>query len=361
MTQSNSDLRLNAEAVYPFLRRVFVAAGLPRADAAVVTDNLIQADLRGHSSHGISRARVYCNRIRDGFVATAPDIQVINETGAAFHLDGGHGMGAVVADQAMRMCVKKARTSGIAMCSVRAGTHFGIASYFTMQAASKDMIGYACSNAPATMAPWGGIQPMLGTNPFSMSVPAGKHRPLVFDSASSIVARGKINLAEIEDRPIPPGWAIDQRGRPTTDASEALKGSVLPFGEHKGYGIALMIDILSGILSGASYGPHLGPLWNNAETYQNLGFFLMAIDIASFRDIEDFKGRIDQMIDEIKASENAPDTDEILVPGEIEFRNEQYNRKHGILAGAGVLRDLDELQREYSLDMKLAALLHADQ
>lgn len=359
MTQSNADQRLRVEAAYPFVQRIFVAAGLPEADAAVVTDNLLQADLRGHSSHGISRARVYCNRIRDGFVATEPVMKVINETPAAFHLDGGHGMGAVVAARAMRLCVEKARTSGIAMCSVRAGTHFGIASYFTMQAAANDMIGYACSNAPATMAPWGGITPMLGTNPFSMSIPAARHRPIVFDSASSIVARGKINLAEIEDRPIPLGWAIDQKGRPTTDASEALKGSVLPFGEHKGYCIALMIDILSGILSGASYGPHLGPLWNNAETYQNLGFFLMAIDIASFRDIDDFKGQIDQMIDDIKASENAPDTDEILVPGEIEFRNEQYNHKHGILVGAGVLNDLEELRREFALEMNLVALLQS--
>lgn len=359
MTQSNIDQRLRVGAVYPFVQRVFEAAGLPAADAAVVTDNLLQADLRGHPSHGISRLKVYCNRIRDGFVATEPAIHVINETSAAFHLDGGHGMGAVVADKAMRMCVKKARTSGIAMCSVRAGTHFGIASYYTMQAAVNDMIGFACSNAPATMAPWGGIVPMLGTNPFSMSVPAGKHRPIVFDSASSIVARGKINLAEIEDRPIPLGWAIDQQGRPTTDATEALKGSVLPFGEHKGYGIALMIDILSGILGGGAYGPHLGPLWNNSETYQNLGFFLLAIDIASFRDIEDFKAQIDQMIDEIKASKSAPDTDEILVPGEIELRNEEYNREHGILVGSGVLHDLEALRRELSLEMHLAALLHS--
>lgn len=360
MTQFKADQRLKVEAAYPFVQRIFVAAGLPQADAAVVTDNLLQADLRGHPSHGISRLRVYCNRIRDGFVATDPVIKVINETPAAFHLDGGHGMGAVVADEAMRMCVKKARTSGIAMCSARAGTHFGIASYYTMRAASNDMIGYACCNAPAAMAPWGGIEPMLGTNPFSMSVPAGKHPPIVFDSASSIVARGKINLAEIEDRPIPLGWAIDQEGRPTTDATAALKGSVLPFGGHKGYGIALMIDILSGILSGAGYGPHLGPLWNNAETYQNLGFFLLAIDIASFRNIEDFKRQIDQMIDEIKASGNAPNTDELLVPGEIEFRNEQYNRKHGILVGAGVMHDLDELRRDFALDANLAALLHSD-
>ena len=359
MSQAATDQRLKVEAANQLVQRIFVAAGLPQADAATVTDNLVQADLRGHTSHGISRVRVYCERIRDGLVATAPEIKVLNETLAAFHLDGGHGMGAVVAAKAMRMCVAKARSSGIAMCSLRAGTHFGIASHYTMQASAKDMIGYACSNAPATMAPWGGITPMLGTNPFSMSVPAGKHRPIVFDSSSSIVARGKINLAEIEDRPIPLGWALDDKGRLTTNATEALKGSVLPFGEHKGFGIALMIDILAGVLSGAGHGPHLGPLWNNSETYQDLGFFLLAINIASFRNVEEFKGNIDQMIDEIKASKKAPNTDEILVPGEIEFRNEQYNRRHGIVVGPGVLRDLEALLREFELDIDLATHLRS--
>lgn len=358
MKDSNTDQRLEVEAAYQLAQRIFEAAGLPQADAAVVTDNLVLADLRGHSSHGVSRVKVYCDRIRAGLVATAPAINVINETPAAFHLDGGHGMGAVVAAKAMRMCLKKARSSGIAMCSVRAGTHFGIASYYTMQAAASDMIGYACSNAPPTMAPWGGITPLLGTNPFSMSVPALKRRPIVLDSSSSIVARGKINLAEIEGRAIPPGWAIDDQGRPTTNATEALQGSVLPFGEHKGYGIALMIDILSGVLSGAGHGRQLGPLWDNSETQQNLGFLLLAIDIASFRDVDEFKAEIDQMIDEIKASKRAPNTDEILLPGEIEFRNEQYNRKHGIVVGPGVLRDLEALRREFALEFDLAAHLH---
>ena len=354
MSDSSSDQRLTVEAAYQLAQRIFVAAGLPQADAAVVTDNLIQADLRGHSSHGIARVYVYCDRISTGLVATRPAIKVLNETPAAFHLDGGHGMGAVVARRAMRMCIEKAKLSGIAMCSVRAGTHFGIASYYTMQAAGEDMIGYACSNAPATMSPWGGITPMLGTNPFSMAVPAGRHRPIVLDSSSSIVARGKINLAEIENRPIPMGWAIDKEGHPTTDATAALQGSVLPFGEHKGYGIALMIDILSGVMSGAGYGPHLGALWNNPDTHQNLGFFLLAINVASFCGVSDFKRRIDQMIDEIKASEKAPGVDEILVPGEIEFRSEAYNREHGIIVGSGVLRDLNDLQRRYGLDLNLA-------
>jgi len=354
VSASNSDIRLSASAARQLTQRIFVAAGLPQADAAVVTDSLVQADLRGHSSHGISRAHVYCERIRAGMVATNPEIKVLNETPAAFHLDGGHGMGAVVANKAMALCMEKARSSGIAMCSLRAGTHFGIASYFTMQAAAQDMIGFAYANAPASMAPWGGITPMLGTNPFSMAAPAERHLPVVLDSSSSVVARGKINLAEIENRSIPLGWAIDREGNPTTDASAALQGSVLPFGEHKGYGIALMIDILSGVLSGAGYGSHVGALWQNAETRQNLGFCLLAINIASFCGASDFKRRIDQMIDEIKASKRAPNTDEILIPGEIEFRNERYNRKHGIVVGAGVLRDLDELQRHFGLDATLA-------
>lgn len=355
MSVSPPDQRLRVGAARQLAQRIFEAAGLPGADAAVVTDSLIQADLRGHSSHGLSRAHVYCERIDAGLVAKEPEIKILNETGAAFHLDGGHGMGAVVANRAMAMCIEKARSSGVAMCSLRAGTHFGIASYFTMQAVRQNMIGFACCNAPATMAPWGGVTPMLGTNPFSLAVPAQRHPPVVLDSSSSVVARGKINLAEIENRSIPLGWAIDTAGNPTTDASAALRGSVLPFGEHKGYGIALMIDILSGVLSGASTGPDVGQLWHNDDTRQNLGFCLLAIHIAAFCGLREFKQRIDRLIDEIKTSRLGPNTNEILVPGELEFRRERSNREHGIVVGPGVLRDLDELQRRYGLDQDLAA------
>lgn len=357
MSPSEADRRLDVEAALELTQRIFEAAGLPRADAAIVTDNLIQADLRGHSSHGLSRVKVYCDRIRAGMVATEPEIRLLSESPAAIHLDGGHGMGAVVASRAMKLCVEKARVSGIAIASVRAGTHFGIGAYYAMQAAAQGMIGFVCCNAPASMAPWGGVTPMLGTNPFCMAIPAGRHPTIVLDSSSSKVARGKINLAEIEDRPIPLGWAIDKEGQPTTDASEALAGSVLPFGEHKGYGIALMVDVLSGILSGAAFGAHLGALWDNADSHQNLGFFLQAINISAFRDVADFKRQIDAMIDEIKASKRAPGTDEILVPGELEFRSERYNRQHGIRVGAGVLRDLEALRRDYGLDIDLAPAL----
>ena len=351
----SGDRRLPVKAATAAAQRIFEAAGLPSEDAALVTDNLILGDLRGHSSHGIARLKVYCDRIQAGLVARRPRIRVLNETPAAMLVDGGHGMGAVVARRAMALCMEKARTSGIAMCSVRSGNHFGIAAYYSMQAAAQGMIGYACSNAPATMAPWGGITPMLGTNPFSMAAPAEKHPPIVLDSSSSMVARGKINLAQIENRAIPLGWAIDAAGRQTTDATAALAGSVLPLGEHKGYGIALMIDILCGALSGASSGPHIGPLWDNASSRQDLGFFLMAINIASFCDLGGFKRRIDQMIDEIKASQAGPDCDEILLPGEPEFRSERINRARGILVGPGVLRDLKALSRQFGLELSLEA------
>ena len=216
-----------------------------------------------------------------------------------------------------------------------------------MMAAREDMIGISLSNAPATMAPWGGMTPMMGTNPFCVAVPAARHRPLVLDCASSVVARGKISLADIENNPIPEGWALDPDGLPTTDAAAALAGVVLPFGTYKGSGIAVMVDILSAVLSGAAFGMHVGQLYSDAGTPQNLGHFLAAINIGMLNDLDTFKAGVDQMIDDIKSSKKAPGVQEIFVPGEIEFENEEYYRNKGIGAGPGVLRDLKELSAKY--------------
>lgn len=191
---------------------------------------------------------------------------------------------------------------------------------------------------------------MIGTNPFCIAVPAGKKQPLVLDVSSSIVARGRITLSEIENKPIPEGWAIDSKGRPTINPTEALKGAVLPFGGYKGSGIAIVVDILCGILSGANFGSHIGVLYDNSKTVQNLGYYFSAIKISSFIEPEIFKQRMDQMVEEIKNSEKAEGMEEIFIPGEIEFRNEEHNRKTGIEIGTGVLKDLKTLREKFKVD-----------
>ena len=351
------DSYLEVDPARAFCERVFQAAGVSEDDARIVTDNLILADLRGISSHGISRVRVYVDRLQSGQVNPRPEVKVVRDMPGFVHLDADNGLGAVVGLTAMELCIERAEKSGACSCSVRRANHFGIASFYTMRAAARGMVGLAASNNPPNMAPWGGITPMIGTNPFSIAAPAKRHRPLVLDMSSSIVARGRINVAEIENRPIPEGWAIDREGRPTTNATEALKGSVLPFGQHKGYGIALMVDMFCGILSGAAFSNNVGQLWCNRETIQDIGLYFQAVDPAASVGREPFAERIDSLIDDLKASKPAPGSPEVLVPGEIEFRNEEANRKRGLLVGPGVLKDLDSLRREYGISINPAAHL----
>lgn len=347
---SNS-MNIDVEGVRNLCIKILAGAGVPEPDAMAVADNLVQADLRGIGSHGISRMFAYCQRIQDHMINLDPDIRVIKETGSTLLVDGDNGLGAVVGIKTMDLCMKKAKESGMASCAVRNGNHFGFAAYYAMRALPQDMIGMAFTNAPPTMAPWGSITPLLGTNPFCYAIPAGRYRPIVLDSATSVVARGKISLAEIENRPIPESWAMDDQGRPTTNATEALKGTVLPFGSYKGSGISMMIDIFCALLGGAQFGGHIGNLYNNSETHQELGFFFSVIDIKSFSDPGIFKARIDQMIDEIKNSEKAYGVDEIFVPGEIEFNNEAENLIKGIEIGPGVLKDLNTLRIRYGIDV----------
>lgn len=347
------EMYLQVQTALDFCRRVFEAVGVPPDDAALVAENLVQADLRGTGSHGISRLMVYTNRLRNGLVNPRPNVRVLHERAALVHLDADNGLGAVVGVRAMEMCIERAARYGTAACAVRRANHFGIAAFYTMRAAASDMIGLAASNNPPNMAPWGGIRSMIGTNPFSIAVPAGRHRPLVLDMSSSIVARGRINLAQIEGKPIPLGWAIDRHGRPTTDATEALQGAVLPFGEHKGYGIALMVDVFCGILSGAAFSNHVGQLWENNSSIQDIGLYFGAIDVSATGEVAAFKARVDQLIDELKACEPAEGFAEVLVPGEIEFRKEEINRQRGVLIGPGVLRDLNTLKRELKIDIVL--------
>lgn len=354
----DKNMYISVENAEKLCTSILIASGLSSKYAAIIADNLILAELRGISSHGLSRMAVYCSRIKNGLININPEISVIKKTPATVLIDGDNGPGQVVGLKAMEMCIEKASSCGTGICTVRNGSHFGIAAYYAMKALEHDMIGVAMSNAPATMSPWGGITPMIGTNPFCFAIPAGKHRPIVLDCATSVVARGKIILAEKEGRSIPYNWALDKLGNPTTNASEALEGSVLPFGTYKGSGLAIVIDILCALLSGASFGIHIGELYNNPDTAQNLGFFLMAIDINSFVSIDIFRQQMDQMIEEIKSCAKADNNNEIYVPGEIEYNNEKLNRERGIEIGHGVMSDLYRLTKEYSLGIDPFELIY---
>ncbi|MBT9165732.1 MAG: putative oxidoreductase YjmC [Chloroflexi bacterium] len=340
---------LSSSQLKRFCSVVLQKVEIPPTDADLIAESLVQANLWGVDSHGVTRMAIYVERLKRGLVNPRPRITILRETPAMAVVDGDNGSGQVVASRAMELAIAKARESGVGLVGIRNSNHFGATAFFTMMALRKEMIGVAMSNASATMAPWGGRSPYLGTNPLSVAVPAGQELPLVLDMATSVVARGKILLAAQQGESIPAGWAIDLDGEVTTDAARALDGCVLPFGGPKGSAIALLIDVLSGVLTGGVYGPHVGDLYRDMERPQCLGHMMGAIDIGWFSDVDVFKKRMDKMIRELKSLPPAKGVNEVLLPGEIEARIHQQREAEGIPLTPGVIADLRRLALEYAV------------
>lgn len=341
-----------AESLTNYVSEIFKTVSLSNEDSYTVGESLVSANLRGVDSHGVTRVPIYVKRLKEGATNPKPNVKIVEKSDATLLIDGDDGMGQVVGREAMNLGVAKAKESGGVNIGVTRSSHFGAGAYFVKRGVEEDMITYAMSNAPSTMAPWGGIQPYFGTNPYAFGVPAGKHQPIILDMATSVVARGKIIMAAQNGNDIPAGWAIDKNGRPTTDAQAALDGSVLPFGGAKGYGISLMIDIMSGVLTGSGFGPHINNIYGDYDEPQNVGHFFQLTDINRFMPSELYKQRIDQMIDEIKSSPQAEGVEEIFVPGEIETRTEKLRLEKGIELDKEVYEALKQVGKECGVDIQ---------
>lgn len=342
---------LDSEALRRFSEECFVACHVPRDDAHIVADSLVQSNLRGVDSHGVTRLGIYVKRLKMGLVNPSPEVKVVQENDATLLIDGDNGLGQVVGVRAVDLGLGKTKQSGGVSVAVKHSNHYGAGAYYVQRAVERDTIAFAYSNAPPTMAPWGGVEPYIGTNPYAYGVPAGRHAPIIFDMATSVVARGKIILAAKRGESIPEGWAIDKEGRPTREAQTALEGSVLPFGGPKGYAVSLMIDIMSGVLTGGGFGPRVNSPYDNFDEPQNVGAFFQLIDIGQFIPIPEFKARIDQMINEIKSVRKAQGVEEIFVPGEIEDRMEQRRLTSGIPLGAESVAELGEVGKACGVDL----------
>lgn len=313
---------------------IFTGHGVPRDDAFVVADSLVAANLRGLDSHGITRMGIYMDRFEKKLVNPKPEIKVTKDKGAMLFVDGDNGMGTVVTLKAIRMGIARAKEFGTCSVGITHSNHYGAGAYYIKEAVKQNLACHLYGDAPPTMAPWGGIKPYLGTNPYSFGVPAGKYSPIILDMASSVVARGKILIAAKENKSIPQGWAIDTEGRPTTDAHAALAGSVLPFAGPKGYGIALMNDILAGVLTGSNFANRIPDLYRNLVDVQNIGAFIQLTDIDSFIPIKEFNTRMESLVEDLKSMKPAEGVREIYLPGEIEEMNEVKKRKSGFLISA---------------------------
>ena len=344
--------RVDAARLTGFAAAVYAGAGMPEADARLVADTLVQADLWGHQSHGVLRLGWYLDRVRNKVMNPVTTPEFVVDAGAVAVIDGHDGVGHVLTVLATKEAVKRAKAHGIGAVGVRNSNHFGTCMYYTMMGAREGCVMFLTTNGGPAMAPWGGRRKIIGTNPWSVAAPVGSRAPFVVDMANTGVARGKIYLARNKHLPIPLGWAINNAGEPTTDPQEAIDGIILPMAEHKGYAIAAMVDVLSGVLTGSGFLSAVHSPYKTAEK-SNCGHLMIAMNIAAFQPLAEFNLRMEQFITEIKAVPTAKGFDEVFYPGEIEANNDKRNRREGILFPDDTLADLRRIAKETGLEARL--------
>jgi LDH2 family malate/lactate/ureidoglycolate dehydrogenase len=326
------------EDLHAFLVDALAAMKMRREAAETTAALMVLTDLRGVDSHGIGMLPRYHELWRDGFIAMDAEPAVLRDDGAIAALDGGRGLGHPVSTIAMRMAIDKARAYGIGIATVRHSNHYGAAANYSMMALEHDLIGLSTTNSPYVAAvPTFGRVPRLGTNPISLAAPAGREAPFVLDMATTTVAVGKLTIASRWKKPIPAGWALDDRGLPATDAAVALRhrlltplGGTRELGSHKGYGLAAMVDILSGVLAGAVHTDLYYRSDMPDSKLANVGHCFAAIDPGRFRPLDEFKRDMDDMIASLKATPPAEGQARVLVAGEPEAECEARRRAEGI-------------------------------
>ena len=351
----------DAQALREFVQAYFVRYGVPSEDARIAADVLVEADLRGVDSHGVIRMySYYGSRLANGLVDPKTPLTTIRESPVSLALDAGAGLGQVAGYRAMQRCIEKAAVSGMAAVTVRNSNHYGIAGYYAMMALPHDMIGISLTNSQPLIAPSHSRVALLGTNPIAVAVPAKGERPYVLDMATSIVPIGRITVYQKAEKNVPAGWGIDPQGRVTEDPNQILNGgALLPLGGtdemrgYKGYGLSLLVDLLSGLLSGAAFGCHVGQSSNSPA---NVGHFFAAMRIDLFRSAEEFKADMDQYLREIKSAPLAAGEDRILIHGEKEFEKRAANEKNGVPLMQPVVTMLQDAARDAGIPYSLSPL-----
>ncbi|MCY3663653.1 MAG: Ldh family oxidoreductase [bacterium] len=355
MSSDSSDGRtVTVGAARAFVDRAARFAGMPDEDVSRFVDGLVEADLRGHWSHGVVRVPPYVRALASGVVNPAPRVEAVRRFGATALLDGDNGHGVVIGQVATDWAVDLAGKHGVGIVAVRNSNHTGMLATHVLRATDRDMIGYFTSNAPAIMAPHGGREPRLGNAPFAYAIPRLAGDPIVLDMASSQVARGKVRMHADRGEPIPEGWAIDERGVPTTDAAAAMRGSVVPMAGYKGYGVALVTEILASVLPGACLSVEMPRAFLEAGSSMldswGSGHLAMAINVEAFAELEEFKTEVDRLVIHMKETPPAEGVDSVLVPGEPEWSTRRHRIRNGIPLNATVVSQLDAFAREIGIE-----------
>jgi LDH2 family malate/lactate/ureidoglycolate dehydrogenase len=333
-----ADLRVHLE-------RMLGALGVPADQAPVITDNLVEADLRGVDSHGSHLMALYFGRVRSGHIRPVTNVSTLDDHGSTVRLDGGLGFGQIAGVAAVDLAIERAREHGIATVSVRELTHLGALAYYTMRASAVGCFAMAFQNGAMIVPPYGGTTSLFSTNPFSYAVPAGRHPDVVYDIATTAAAGNKILLARKRgDATIPDGWANDEHGFPTTDPNAASIAQLQWFGGHKGFGIGLLVEIMGGVLADSSFGAteHSESELTGWDRVTK-GASFVVLDVRRFLPVDDFRAHVDQLIDDVHASAKAPGTERILVPGELEAERRDHRREHGVPLSSALVDELDAM------------------
>jgi LDH2 family malate/lactate/ureidoglycolate dehydrogenase len=339
----SSDLRVPPEKLRGFIADALMSGGLPKTDASTVARLMVEADLLGAEGHGVFRLPRYMARLRSGGFNVKPNVRVMRKLGGLALIDGDNAMGHLVMERAARLAVELARENGIAWVGTRRSNHAGAAGVYATMVAEQGLAGlYLAVGNANHMAPWGGRELLLSTNPIAVAIPAKDH-PVLLDMATTVAAYGKVKLAAQRGQTMPEGWMIDADGNPLTDPQQASRGSLLPIGGPKGFGLSLVFGLLAGTLNGAAFGRDVIDFNADDRTETNTGQAVMALDLSVLGDPDVLRAAVTEVCDDIRTSPPRPGFDAIRIPGDRSLGGRAEREAAGIPLSAGLLGQLDQV------------------
>jgi L-2-hydroxycarboxylate dehydrogenase (NAD+) len=348
---SENSRRVEAARLKAFIKTAYLAAGLPNGDADTAADVMTEIDLLGGSGHGVFRLPQYIRRIKAGGINVTPNIHLEHETDSTALVNGDNCVGSLAVHRATEVAMEKAEKMGVGWAGVKMGNHAGTASVYARMAMEKDMIGiYSAVGSANHLPPWGGIEMLLSTNPIAIAVPAMDEPPVVLDMATTVAAYGKVKTAAQRGEQMPVGWMVDNQGNPMTDPTKSKEGFLVPVGEYKGYGMALVLGLLAGTLNGAAMGREVVDFNADDETVTNTGQFICAISLKAFGDVDEFKRQVDELARTLRASPTMPGFDSVRLPGENSQGIHDNFTKNGIIVHAELIKALDTLAQDLDIN-----------
>lgn len=345
LTETQSTRRISGAAIKTFLTDCFVACGMPQSEAETIAGAMLEADLTGSDAHGVFRLAGYVRQLKRGVMNPKPKITVLERAPATALIDGDQGLGHVVMTYAAHLAIELARESGIGWVGARRSNHAGAGAIYAVIPVEHGMVGiYGASSSVQHMAPWGGSEPLLGTNPIAVAIPAGNEAPVVFDIATSVASNGAIRTHQLEQRPMPEGWVQNRTdGSPITDPNKITEGTYVPVGGYKGSGLSLIIGLLAGPLNRANFGRDISDFASPPASELNVGQFVVALDVSRFLPLDVFRAEIDRHVRDLAVSKPLPGVDRVRVPGQGRLERRIERERDGVPISAALLKQVDEV------------------